>query len=100
MSDYVLTLKPLQDALVNSIKVSQLITILTAIIGVGMAFVLMWFACKNLKNIFINAVEDGRLGNFGDRYRAYDLKRWQKKQYKYEVKHNGYKGSYHDYWGE
>ena len=36
-------IKPLSDALVASITPAQLVAILASIVGVGMAFVLMWF---------------------------------------------------------
>lgn len=54
-------IKPLQEALVGSITPSQLVTILAAIIGVGMAFVLMWFGARKLKQIFTNAVTKGKI---------------------------------------
>lgn len=54
-------IKPLQEALVGSITPAQLVTILAAIIGVGMAFVLMWFGARKLKQIFTNAVTKGKI---------------------------------------
>lgn len=53
--------KPLMDALVASITPAQLITILAAIVGCGMTFVLMWFGARKLKTIFTNAVTRGKI---------------------------------------
>lgn len=60
-SDVATVIKPLQDAIVSSITPSQLVAILAAIIGVGMAFVLMWFGARKLKQIFTNAVTRGKI---------------------------------------
>ena len=54
-------LAPLQEALVASITPAQLVTILAAIIGVGMSFVLMWFGVRKLVSIFKKAVTRGKI---------------------------------------
>ena len=54
-------IEPLKEALVASITPAQLITILAAIVGVGMTFVLMWFGARKLKQIFVNAVTKGKI---------------------------------------
>lgn len=54
-------IKPLSDALVASITPAQLVAILAGIVGVGMAFVLMWFGARKLKQIFTNAVTKGKI---------------------------------------
>ena len=60
-ADVAAVIKPLSDALVASITPTQLITILAAIVGVGMSFVLMWFGARKLKQIFTNAVTKGKI---------------------------------------
>ena len=55
------TIAPLSTALTNSITPADLITVLASIIGVGMAFVLMWFGARKLKQIFTNAVTKGKI---------------------------------------
>lgn len=52
---------PLQEALVASITPAQIVTILAAIIGVGMTFVLMWFGVRKLVSIFKKAVTKGKI---------------------------------------
>lgn len=54
-------IKPLSDSLVASITPGQLVAILAGIVGVGMAFVLMWFGARKLKQIFTNAVTKGKI---------------------------------------
>ena len=54
-------IKPLSDDLVASITPAQLVSILASIVGVGMAFVLMWFGARKLKQIFTNAVTKGKI---------------------------------------
>lgn len=54
-------IEPLKEALVASITPAQLITILAAIVGVGMTFVLMWFGARKLKQIFTTAVTKGKI---------------------------------------
>lgn len=54
-------IEPLKTALVASITPAQLVAILASIVGVGMAFVLMWFGARKLKQIFTNAVTKGKI---------------------------------------
>lgn len=54
-------IEPLKEALVASITPAQLVSILAAIVGVGMAFVLMWFGARKLKQIFVSAVTKGKI---------------------------------------
>ena len=53
--------KPLMNALTASITPGQIIAILASIIGVGMAFVLMWFGARKLLSIFRKAVVSGKI---------------------------------------
>ncbi len=55
------TLKPLTDALTSAITPTQIITILAAVIGCGMAFVLMWFGVRKAISIFKKAVMKGKI---------------------------------------
>ena len=89
MNNMAETLQPIYDILTASLTPLQMVTILSGIIGVGMGFVLMWFGVRKLISIFKSSALYGRL--YG-----YSIKRWQHKQYKYSVKHYGFKGSYHD----
>lgn len=52
---------PLIEALTASITPAQIITVLAAIIGIGMLFVLMWFGVRKLVKIFRNAVFKGQI---------------------------------------
>lgn len=52
---------PLSTALTSSITPTEIVTVLASIIGVGMAFVLMWFGVRKLKTIFTNAVTKGKI---------------------------------------
>lgn len=61
MADMATTIKPLQDALTGSITPAQIVTVLAGIIGVGMAFVLMWFGVRKLISIFRKAVTKGKI---------------------------------------
>ncbi len=61
MADMANTIKPLQDALTSSITPAQLVTVLAAIVGVGMTFVLMWFGVRKLISIFRKAVTKGKI---------------------------------------
>lgn len=54
-------LEPLKTALVASITPTQIVTILAAMIGVGMSFVLMWFGVRKLISIFRKAVTRGKI---------------------------------------
>ena len=55
------TLQPLITAMTSSITPGQIVTVLAAIVGVGMAFVLMWFGARKLKSIFTAAVTRGKI---------------------------------------
>lgn len=61
MENIATTLEPLQTALVASITPAQIVTVLAAIIGVGMTFVLMWFGVRKLVSIFRKAVTKGKI---------------------------------------
>lgn len=61
MADMSNILAPLQTALVASITPAQIITVLAAMIGVGMTFVLMWFGVRKLVSIFKKAVTKGKI---------------------------------------
>ena len=61
MADMANTIKPLQDALTTSITPAQIVTVLAAIVGVGMTFVLMWFGVRKLISIFRKAVTKGKI---------------------------------------
>lgn len=55
------TLQPLITAMTSSITPAQIVTVLAAIVGVGMTFVLMWFGARKLKSIFTAAVTRGKI---------------------------------------
>lgn len=61
MNDIATTLQPLQTALVASITPGQIVLVLASMIGVGMAFVLMWFGVRKLVSIFKKAVTKGKI---------------------------------------
>ena len=61
MTDMANTIKPLATAITASITPADLITVLASIIGIGMAFVLMWFGARKIKQIFTNAVTKGKI---------------------------------------
>ena len=48
-------------ALTSSITPAQLLSVLVQIIGVGMAFVLMWFGVRKLIKIFTTTLKNGKL---------------------------------------
>ena len=48
-------------ALQTAITPAQLLTILAAVIGVGMTFVLMWFGVRKIIRIFTSALQRGKL---------------------------------------
>ena len=54
-------LEPLKTALISSITPGEIVTVLAAIIGVGMTFVLMWFGVRKLVSIFRKAVTKGKI---------------------------------------
>lgn len=55
------TIAPLATAITESITPADLIGVLASIIGIGMAFVLMWFGARKIKQIFTNAVTKGKI---------------------------------------
>lgn len=55
------TLEPLKTALTSSITPTQIVGVLAGMIGVGMAFVLMWFGVRKLISIFKKAVTKGKI---------------------------------------
>ena len=55
------TIAPLATAITESITPSDLIGVLASIVGIGMAFVLMWFGARKIKQIFTNAVTKGKI---------------------------------------
>lgn len=55
------TLEPLKTALTSSITPAQIVGVLAGMIGVGMAFVLMWFGVRKLISIFKKAVTKGKI---------------------------------------
>lgn len=61
MNDIATVLEPLSTALTSSITPGQIVTVLAAIIGVGMTFVLMWFGVRKLVSIFRKAVTRGKI---------------------------------------
>lgn len=48
-------------ALQTSITPTMLLTILASVVGVGVAFVLMWFGVRKITSAFIAAVTKGKL---------------------------------------
>lgn len=61
MDSMATTLQPLITAMTSSITPGQIVTVLAAIVGVGMTFVLMWFGARKLKSIFTAAVTRGKI---------------------------------------
>ena len=51
----------LLSALTGSITPAQVLTVLAAVIGVGMAFFLMWLGVRKAIRAFTSAVSSGRL---------------------------------------
>lgn len=49
------------DALTKSITPAQVLTVLAAVIGVGMAFFLMWLGVRKATKAFTSAVSTGRI---------------------------------------
>lgn len=48
-------------ALTGSITPTQILTVLSSIVGVGMAFFLMWLGIRKAVIAFISAVRSGRI---------------------------------------
>lgn len=61
MNDISTVIAPLSTALTSSITPGQIVAVLAGIIGVGMAFVLMWFGVRKLISIFKKAVTKGKI---------------------------------------
>lgn len=55
------TLQPLITALTGSITPGDIVTVLAAVVGCGMTFVLVWFGARKLKTIFTAAVTKGKI---------------------------------------
>lgn len=49
------------SALTNAITTSQVLTVLASVIGVGMAFFLMWLGVRKATRAFTSAVSSGRI---------------------------------------
>lgn len=49
------------SALTNSITVTQVLTVLASVIGVGMTFFLMWLGVRKATRAFTSAVASGRI---------------------------------------
>ena len=49
------------DALTASISVAQVLTVLASVVGVGMAFFLMWLGVRKATRGFTTAVSTGRI---------------------------------------
>lgn len=60
MADMANTIAPLMTALTDSITPAQIIAVLASIIGVGMAFVLMWFGARKLVSIFKKLLQEAK----------------------------------------
>lgn len=48
-------------ALVETISVTQVLTVLASVVGVGMAFFLMWLGVRKATGSFTTAVSTGRI---------------------------------------
>ena len=46
-------------ALQTAITPAQILAIITSVVGVGIAFVLMWLGVRKIAGAFISAVQDG-----------------------------------------
>ena len=49
------------SALTSSISVSEVLTVLASVVGVGMAFFLMWLGVRKATRGFTTAVSTGRI---------------------------------------
>lgn len=49
------------SALTNAITTSQVLAVLASVIGVGMAFFLMWLGVRKATRAFTSAVSSGRI---------------------------------------
>lgn len=48
-------------ALTSSISTAQVLTVLASVVGVGMAFFLMWLGVRKATRAFTSAVANGRI---------------------------------------
>lgn len=48
------------EALTTAVAVSDVVTLLASIVGIGMGFVLMWFAVRKAYRMFISALTRGK----------------------------------------
>lgn len=53
--------QPFITALTSAITPAEILTVLASIVGVGMAFVLMWFGVRKAVGAFTAAVFGGRI---------------------------------------
>lgn len=49
------------EALTSAIQVSDIVTLMASIVGIGVGFVLAWFGINKAKSYFVRAVTKGRL---------------------------------------
>lgn len=49
------------SALTGSITPSQILTVIGSVVGIGMAFVLMWFGVRKAVQIFMSALRRGNI---------------------------------------
>lgn len=54
------------NSMIASVTTTQMLTILTSVIGVGMIFFLMWLGVRWLTSSFTKAVETGRISTFSN----------------------------------
>lgn len=47
-------------ALSGAVAVSDVVTLLASIVGIGFGFILMWFAVRKAYKMFVNALTKGR----------------------------------------
>lgn len=48
------------EALTGAVAVGDVVTLLASIVGIGLGFVLMWFAVRKAYKMFISALTKGR----------------------------------------
>lgn len=54
-------LSGLITALQGAITPAEIITVLSSVVGIGMAFFLMWFGVRKAVKIFTSAVQSGKI---------------------------------------
>jgi len=59
--DFSTMFEPITETLTSAITPAQIVTIIAAVIGVGMTFVFMWFGVRKLVSIFKKAVTKGKI---------------------------------------